>query len=239
MHKIDYNSDYFSLVKDISSIQPSIIFTKSDDKIVVLRSNKARTIVFKILAPASFFTFEGDKIAFFDFAGFYNAIGAFGPSSLHQKDNKIIIMSANGKTNYVLSAPEALMVGPSALNFGDTDVTFDLSDVCLKDIVKTMNMIKAEMVDISYNHENRQMIFKLYNTLYGHSHDKEFPITSATDGLVSFDFTIKVDMLSHLPSGKNYAMRVKKEGHIGAQLIAGDVDLFIATSRIRKIDKKD
>src|SRR5271157_4246219 len=137
MTQIMFNGDYLKLVKELTTVCHSIIFERVGDKIVVKRATSDHNTGFKITAPSDYFTFDGDKLGVADFNGFYQLINSFGISSLHQENNKkIIIKTKTNKINYVLSNPEALEKSPTEIGLSNPDISFNLGRSDIAEISK-------------------------------------------------------------------------------------------------------
>ncbi len=229
MQKIEFNNEYLELIKKLSSISRSIIFKKTDNKICVLRADESKTLYFKVVAPYTYFTFEGDELAIFDFVSFYQSINAFGPSSLVQKDNKIIINYQNGKINYVMSNPRSITIGPKKLGV-TPKVNVKLNPASLSEINKSIGYLKAEFVDVIF--ENGNMMFRIYNKEFGHSFDKPIQCEIIEKDITNFKFTINSSIFHRVPE-ESYDIQIDNNGYIGFQCSKPNgIDLLIATAKI-------
>jgi len=244
--KIEYDAEYFDLVRSLTPISQSICFRKvkenpeddsSADLIKVLRCNKAKSIFFKLMAPADKFTFNGDdegEIAFLDFSGFHKAMSTFAPATLVQKGNNIQIKSQTGNINYRLSIPSSLMKAPKNIDLEDPDLEFNLSAETLSELAKASDLVKAEFANILF--EDGRLIIRLFNSIHGHSFDKEFHTETVGSDLKDFVFTIKSEIISRLPID-NYKVKVRSGGHLAFCFNRPNgLELMVFTSRLRNVE---
>lgn len=244
-HKMNFDPEYFDLVKSLSPISQGVIFhktkevpgdDKSKDLIRIIRCNKAKTIFFKIMAPAELFDFSGEDLAFIDFAGFYKAMNTFSPAALVQKNNNVVITSNTGKINYRLSMPSSLYKAPKDICFDDISVSFNLSAETLAEVSKASDLVKAEFANIIY--QNNLVTLRVFNSVHGHSFDKEFHPDFIADGISDFNFTIKSEILSRLPLD-NYVVSIKEGGHIGFSVTRPNgINLLVLTCKIRNLENE-
>lgn len=236
--KIEYNAEYLKLIKGLTDISPGIIFAKEDGKIVVNRTNKGRTIFFKVTAPESYLSFEGEKIAFYQFADFYQIMGAFGTASLTQNKNKIIIEhNATYKTNFMLSSPEVLSKSPSKANLPEPDMVFNLSAEALADIKKMNNLISGKYLKIS--NVEKAITLQLYNSNHDNSFDMQFVPETFVDDLENFDFPIFSEVIAKLPVGMNYKVALFKKGYTSFSFTNDPIEFIAVTGRAKTDSSKD
>jgi len=236
---IQYNSNYFDLIKNLTAISPGIIFAKDTQtkKIVITRTNKGRSIFFKVEAPEAYFTFDGEKAAFYNFGEFHQLINAFGASKLSQKDNKIIIESNIGKINYILSAPETLAKSPSKVNIIDPDISFNLSSEGLAELRKVNSLMNAKYANIT--NVSGTLTFKMFNSTHDNSFDKVYTPETIAPNAEDFDFPIYSEVFSKIPSAMNYKVYLFKKGFVFFSCLKDDIDLLVVTSRVKKIGNED
>lgn len=238
MSTVQFNATYLSIVKDLTAISPGIIFNKDGDKIVITRTNKGRSIFFKLEAPLSYFEFEGDKIAFYNFAEFYQLLNAFGAAKLSQKDNKLIIESSIGKINYFLSAPETLTKSPSKINISDPDIIFNLSQDGLAQLKKVDKLMNIKYSNISYT--SGAVTFRLFNNIHDNSFERIYtPETISFPDLKDFEFPIYSEIFSKLISEIDYKVSIFNKGFIFFACKKEEIDLLAVTSRVKKIGENE
>lgn len=231
--RIEFNANYLELVKNLTAISPGIVFCKEEGKVIINRTNKGRSIFFKVSAPENYFSFTGDKIAFYNFAEFFGLMGAFGVSSLEQKENKIVIESNIGKINYVLSSPETLAKSPSKINISDPDIVFNLASDILGEMKKINTLLNAKMANISC--VDKSITVKLFNSSHENSFDKQFTPESFVDGVTDFDFAIYSEIISKLPAGVNYKVSLFKKGYVFFSFENQGIEFIAVTGRVKKV----
>lgn len=237
--KIIYNSDYVELVKDLAGISPSIVISKDEGFITIIRTNKSQSICFRLIAPADYFDFDSNKIAFGNFVEFHQLMNAFGSgmSNLQLKGNKVVITTNSGKINYILAAHESLPKAPARLNFNDPELEFNLSSTALSEISKANNLVKAMFANISY--KNGSVTIKLFNSTHENSFDKTFAVDTKIDDLSDFDFSIYSQIFSKMPIGFDYKVKIKTKGYLAVSSVKNNMDLFIITGQVKKINSDD
>jgi hypothetical protein len=237
MNQIMFNGDFLKLIKDLTTICPSMVFERDGNQIVVKRAHKDKATGFKVTVPCEYFTFEGTRLAIKDFNEFYQAMGAFGVSSIFSEDNKIIIKTKTNKINYVLSSPEALEKSPVTVNLCESDVSFNLSQFDIAEISKANSLIKAKYAGIMF--DGKEIILRLFNSSHQNSFDKTFTPVSIPEGLQNFEFSIYSKIFSMIPSGEDYLFSIKKTGSVGLTFNKNNIDLIIVTGRVKKIGGDD
>lgn len=232
---ISFNSEYIDMVENLTAISPSIIFSKEPEgkKIVINRTNKNRTIFFKLTAPEDYLTFSGDKIAFYNFAEFVSLVTAFGTPKLFQKANKIIIDSEIGKINYVLSSPEALPRSPSKINLPEPDIAFIMSAEALGDLKKINTLMHTCFVNISIVEKN--ITLKLFNSTHEHSFDRQYTPDFIAEGLENFEFPMYSEIFSRLPPKVNYRVSIYKKGFVHIAFSDKGIDFVAIIGRVKKM----
>ncbi len=64
MAKVQYNSELFDLVKDLTSINTQVIFEKDEEgNVVVRRADSESTIAYELRAPREYFDFNENGVA--------------------------------------------------------------------------------------------------------------------------------------------------------------------------------
>jgi hypothetical protein len=230
--QIQFNANYFELIKNLTAISPGIIFTKDKGKLVITRTNKGRSIFFKVEAPEDHFTFEGEKVAFYNFSEFYQLINAFGTSTLSQKENKIVIESSIGKINYILSSPETLAKAPSKVNIIDPDIIFNLSADGLAELKKVNSLMNAKYANIT--NVSGTLTFKLFNSAHDNSFDKMYTPETISPSVEDFDFPIYSEIFSKIPAA-NYKVSLFRKGFVFFSCQKESIDFLAVTSRVKKI----
>lgn len=232
---IQFNANYFELIKSLTAISPGIIFNKNAEskKIIVNRTNKGKSIFFKVEAPESYLTFEGERIAFYNFGEFHQLINAFGTSKLSQKENKIIIESAIGKINYILSEPGTMAKSPSKVNLTNPDIVFNLSADGLAELKKINGLMNAKYANVS--NVAGTLTLKIFNTVHDNSFDKTFTPETISPTAEDFDFPVFSEIFSKIPTGINYKVSIFHTGYVFLSFQKDEIDFLAITSRVKKI----
>jgi len=236
---ISFNSEYIDIVEKLTAISPGIIFSKdpAEKKIVINRTNKNRTIFFKLTAPEDYFTFAGDKIAFYNFSEFVSLVSAFGTPKLFHKANKIVIDSEIGKINYVLSSPEALPRSPSKITLPEPDIAFIMSAEALGDLKKINTLMHTSFANISI--VEKAITLKLFNSTHENSFDRQYTPDFIAVGLENFDFPIYSEIFTRLPAKMNYRISIYKKGFVHIAFSDKGIDFIAIIGRVKKIGNSD
>jgi hypothetical protein len=229
---IVFNSEIFNLIKDLSSINNSIIFEKNDGKVLITRSDSEKTIVYRLETPMEYFDFNKDEIAFYNYNEFYQFLTVFRSPTMLLEGNKIILSEGESKFNYIIQNPEAITSPrPKKPNFNDPDVEFVLDANTLDEISKMNALIKAKHAKIFGNGETINI--RLFNNLHDNSFDKKISVKNLTNFDNEFDFNIFTDIFTKIPLKRDYKVSIKKEGFVKMSLVDENISLDIYTAFIR------
>jgi hypothetical protein len=232
MKKIEYRKEIFDIVNDLSQINNSVIFEKEDDKVVIKAVDAEMTIAYVLEAPKSFFDFEDDQIAFYNYNEFYQFFRAVEAAEMKKTENMITLCGHNSKISYLLSNPESF--GPSAKRpgYADSDFKFNLTAYDLSEIIKMNSLIKAKRARI-YG-DNKSINIRLYNDLHDNSFEKTYTIENLSGFDKDVDFVIFSEHFEKLPPKKDYAVEIKCSGFVKFSLANNDINLNIYTGYVNK-----
>lgn len=223
---VEYNKESLSLINDLCSITESIIIQKDGDKLLILRNNNSRSVVYRLILPKTSFNIEGDSIGFYKFPEFYQLLSCFSsPNILQASDNKLIIESDKSKINYLLSDIESLTKGPKKITFESPEATFELSSSELKELKKMIGLLTAKNIKLSCSKKNIDV------TLYNSGHDNSFDKTYECKSTEDFEFPIASDIFTVIPEG-DYTISIMKAGMVRFSLKRENVSLEIFTAEI-------
>ncbi len=230
--KIEFNSGYFSLVNELTSIEPSMVFIKEAEHVVVKRAPESRYCGFKVVVPVSFFDFDGVELAISDFKNFYNSLYAFESPSINQKGNEMVIESAKGRINYKISQPRAMLPSPNNINdLGDaSDISFNVSSSDLGDMLVGNAVVKAQAINIKYTANSSHVAIKLTSKDYSNSFDKTFTVSKPST--FDIDFNTRIEMITKVPNKENYVVNIDKRGAIAMVANRDGIYLVIGSGRI-------
>jgi hypothetical protein len=229
---IVFNSEIFTLIKDLSAINNSIIFEKNEGKVLVTRSDSEKTIVYRLETPAEYFDFNKDEIAFYNYNEFYQFLTVFRGPTMVLEGNKIVLSEGESKFNYIIQNPEAITSPrPKKPNFNSPDIEFDLDANTLDEISKMNALIKAKHAKIFGNGEIVNI--RLFNNMHDNSFDKKIPVKNLTNINEDFEFNIFTDIFTKIPLKRDYKVSIKKEGFVKMSLVDQNVSLDIYTAFIR------
>jgi len=232
MSKIQYNSELFDLLKDLTSINTQVVFEKDEDgKILVRRVDSESTIVYQLKAPAEHFNFEEDQLAFYNYPEFYQYFKALGEPELSINGKSIILKEGSSRSSYLLSNPEAIPAGPKAINFKDPDVRFELSSEQLDEILKMAGLINSKKAQV-YG-DGKKITLKIFNSLHDNVFEKSFEVENLSNFADEIDFVMFSDTFKNLPAKRNYIVEVKSQGFVKISLVDEDINLDIYTGKVK------
>lgn len=236
MSKIEYKREFLDIVYDLSKINNTVVFKKSEDKdkIFIFTSDSAKLITYRLEAPIEYFNIPEDQIAFYKYGEFYTFLNVFHNPEFKFKRNKIIISEGDSKFNYLLVEPDLIKVPqPKKINFGECDLKFNLTSTTIDNLSKMINsLIKAKQIKI-YGNENK-INMNIFADGYDNSFEKSFDVEQISDFSGDFSFNIYSDLITSMPNKKDYIFHLKFIDHnrafVKATLIHENINLDIYTA---------
>lgn len=229
--ELSYKIETLNLLNQLTlSLSNSIIINKNEDetRFVVNRFNASETISFFFNAPISDFDFDGDEIAFYNFAEFFQLISVFKDPKITQDLNKLIISKNNSKIKYVLSDSEIISKGPKGFEISeDANCEFELNAEELKNLGKMIGLVSAEKANIKVN--DGKLTITLCNETHENTFDKEF--TTITSDGEDFAFNIPSEIFTTIPPG-NYKVMIFKDGLVMLEYKSTNVSLKLLVGEI-------
>jgi len=229
MSAVKVSKEVLGFVKDLTTINDSIIFENTEDKIIVKRANPPMTIAYFLSVPKSELSFEGEKLAFYNYPEFYSLVNAVDGAEIEQEENKLSIKTKNSKIKYLVSDPETLKKGPKKMPFENPTAAIKLTAETLKEIRKMIGLLDSKKASLSVT--GKVAILKVYNS----SHDNSFEKTIEMETATSEDFNILFtsEIFSLIPENEYLIGIKKKEGIIQFKYIttkAIELEIFTAES---------
>lgn len=230
---IKYNSGLFDIVKDLTLINNSIIFNKSESSVIIKRRDPEKTIAYILEVPEEYFDFTGEEVAIYNYNEFYQFFKAFNKPEILIDNAKIYLTEKNAKIDYMLANSEALAKEGVVknINFTDPDFKIKISSVDLDEIVKMNALIKAKKAKITST--EKTISIRIFNTLHENSFEKEFEFENLTGTKDNIDFTIFSESFTKIPQKRDYVIEIKKEGFIKFQLIDEKIKLNVFTGFVK------
>lgn len=140
MTEIKYNPMFLDMVKELSKISPKILFSKSDDSVLV--RHKENEISFVLKTSDSNFDFNSTKLGFLDFSKFYDLYKIFkNPTLTHTEEGKIFIQSGPNKVTFVPSNPDLIRNTFNEMVEVEDVLTFNLTKEQLSNLNKMIGKI--------------------------------------------------------------------------------------------------
>jgi hypothetical protein len=231
MKKVNYKTELFDLLKDLTSINTQIILDKENNKIVVKRADSESTIAYELKTSKDYFDFEEEQIAFYNYPEFYQFFKAFIEPELSIDQKNLVLKEGSSKTNYILSNPEAIPPGPKSINFKDPDIRINLSSEELDELLKMINLINSKKVQI-YG-DGKKITFKIFNNLHDNTFEKAFEVENISNFESEIDFVMFSDTFKNLPIKRNYVIEIKSQGFVKISLVNEEISLHIYTGRVK------
>lgn len=232
MKKVQYNSELFDLVKDLTSINTQVVFEKDEEgNVVVRRSDSESTIAYELRAPRDYFDFSEEQIAFYNYPEFFQYFRALGEPEISINQKSMTLKERGSKTSYLLSNPESIEKGPKTINFSNPDVRIELSSDDLDEILKMIALINAKKVQVFGN--GKKLTVKVYQNLHDNTFEKTFKVENVGGLDEEIDFVMFAETFKNLPVKRNYIIEIKKQGFIRIALVDENIGLDIYTGKIK------
>jgi len=232
MSKVQYNPEVFDLLKDLTSIDTNVVFTKEGNQIVVRRADSESTIAYQLKAPKDYFAFEESQIAFYNYPEFYQYLKAFTQPEM-SIDNKFInLVEGDSKTHYLLSNPETIPDGPKTINFKDPDIKLTLAATDLDKILQMIGLINSKKTQVSG--DGKSITFKIFNNLHDNVFEKTFKVENLSNLDEEINFVMFSDTFKNLPPKRDYIVEIKAQGFVKISLVNEKVSLDIFTGRVKE-----
>ena len=232
MSKVQYNSELFDLVKDLTAINTQVVFEKDEEgNIVVRRADSESTIAYELKAGREYFDFDGEHVAFYNYPEFFQYFKALGEPELSISQKSLTLKEGGSKTSYLLSNPEAIEKGPKAINFNNPDIRIQLSSDDLDELLKMIGLINSKKAQVFGN--GKKLTIKVYNNLHDNTFEKTFKVENLADLDEEIDFVMFADTFKNLPVKRDYVIEIKKQGFIRIGLVDEKISLDIYTGKIK------
>lgn len=232
MKKIEYRKELFDIVNDLSQINNSVIFEKEDDKVVIKTVDAEKTIAYVLEAPKSFFDFEEEQIAFYNYNEFYQFFRAVEAAEMKKTDKTITLCGHNSKISYLLSNPESIDSSSKRPSYANSDLKFNLPAYDLSEIIKMNSLIKAKRAKI-YG-DGKSINIRLYNDLHDNFFEKSYVVENLSGDEKEFNFAIFSEHFEKLPPKKDYVVEIKRTGFVKFALANNDINLNIYTGYVKQ-----
>lgn len=223
--KITYKKELFDFINELTAISNSIGFERVDDRVVIRKANKNRTLPYIVSVPASYFDIN-DTVAFYKYDHFYKFMTSIKNAELHLSDPNIVI-SKSGKTpiniDYRLSEEEGIINGPvGTIDFDAWDIQFVLSSEDLEEIVKINRFVKGTNAHIECT--DNEVKLSIYSNGNDNTFDKSFTCERVGDSDKDFSFVINANRFEYLPSKRDYTIHISSEKFVKFSLIHDEIE---------------
>jgi len=223
--KITYKKELFDFINELTAINNSIGFERIDDRVVVRKADKNRTLPYIVSVPSSYFDID-DTIAFYKYDHFYKFLSSIKNAELRLEDPNIII-SKSGKTpiniDYRLSEEEGIINGPKEkIEFDQWDAQFVLSAEDLEEIVKINRFVKGTNARIECVDD--EVKISIYSNGNDNAFDKIFTCERIGDSTDDFSFVINANRFEYLPSKRDYTIHISSKKFVKISLIHDEIE---------------
>jgi len=232
MPKVQYNSELFDLLKDLSAINTQVVFQKDDDgNVFVSRADSESTIAYQLKAPKEYFDFGENEIAFYNYPEFYQYFKALGEPEISIKQKSIILKEGSSKSSYLLSSPDAIPAGPRSIKFKDPDVRIKITSDELDEFLKMLGLINSKKAQVFGN--GHKLTIKIFNNLHDNTFEKTFKAENLSDFDKEIDFVMFSDTFKNLPIKRDYIIEIIATGFVKISLVDENISLNIYTGRVK------
>lgn len=209
MSNVPYKKEFLDLLKNLTSINNSIILDDMDGDIFISRFNESQSVVYQLKAPKEYF--NTDTVAFYNFNEFSQILSVFqNPVIERVSDNnidKITISEGKSKINYVLTDPEVLVKGKKkAPQLPDKVFTLNLTIDEIRNIKKMISILKASNINFIVN--DNILTVSIGNDNHNNSYSKEFTLETSTE---NYSGSFKTDVFMYVPDN-SYVLNIAKNG---------------------------
>lgn len=218
---ITYNKELFDFINELTPINNSIAFERVNDRVVVRKSDKNRTLPYIVSVPANYFDIE-DTVAFYKFDNFYKFLKSMKNADLTLSDPNIVISQGRRSQDYRLSLPEGIINGPKKVEFDAWDVVFTLSAEELQYIRTTNGNTKANKALISVVDD--EVTIDLYSSGQDNTGQTVVTCERTSDNSDDFSFVINANRFEYLPTKRDYTVKVSSENFINFSLIHDEIE---------------
>lgn len=240
-NEVLYNKKLFDVLKDLSKISPQIILTKEEDSIVSYQQTPDKSIRFSLSAPKSYFQFEQDEVAIYNFPEFYQFFSLFENPKFYISNQKINFEENDSCLGYYFSSPASCFRGiktiwekfPTAVKFTllqkDLDSLIKASNLIVSSdknkkakIYVKDNIVKIELVGTNINQKNNE---------HNQSYNKVFECTSLSE-YSPFSYMIGSDFFINLTRNADIDIEIKETGQIKAFYKIDDISVSIFSTKV-------
>lgn len=208
------SSETVTVLKNFSTINPSILFRKGDTVSTVspLKSIFAKVKV-KEQFPAQCGIYELNK--------FLGVLSLFKEPDLEFKDNHVVITNGTQTVRYTYAAPEMITSPPeNDIKFPGADVTFTLTSDTLNSILKALSVLS--LPEIAIVGDGSTIKVEAVNSKNKTS-DTYSVAVGTTDK--TFNMILKAENLKFL--SRDYTVEISRKGI--SRFISDDITYWVAT----------
>lgn len=223
MTKVDYNPEFTKILNDLTTINKSLVLTKEGDKVFCQRADADKTLGYRIEAPAEYFNFPEEQLAFYEYAEFYKYMSTFKEPQISKNGQKITLSEGSAKINYVLSNPEGIKPGPKNLNFAESEIKFVLDGKTIDEFAKMKTLIGAKHIKVS--NDGDSVVINIFHPIHSNSFEKKFKACEGT--IPEFEYVFFADIFEKLPTKKDYTVEVRNTGKGYLQLTLAHDNIFL------------
>lgn len=251
--EMKYNNKFISLMSELSSINPQLIFKKKEDdeNTLAVRAIAAdKSVVYFLEAPKDYFGFESDSLSVIDFNRLVSYYNVFNNPNSDPKKNEVPEMSIeynndNCDESVVLHiksslrpanvkhrlANEDVITKPnfSKVKFPSVDAIVNLTETQQKEINAHLKLIGADRMKYEFNGDT--LTLTLFTTKTGDTYVEEYKLDEAVEE--NFELVTPSTGFSLLPVG-NFKVNVSKAGIMEFMQLrddAIDLKLYIAKAK--------
>jgi len=221
MQKLKLSARTVQILKNFSSINPSMLFRKGS---VVSTISPSKSIMAKARVEEKF----DSEFAIYDISRFLGVYSLFKDPEIVINDNFATIVEEGKKLNYVFADPKNIISAPEKnIKLPSVEVEFEMSNAAFNDVNKVMAVLRMPEMTV-HGHDGK--IFLRASDSSNPSSDTYDVEVGETDG--KFDMIFKSENLKIIPD--DYAVQICSKGI--SKFSSKDMEYFIAVEQNSKFD---
>ena len=222
---MEFKKEYLDLVKDLSPINPCIIFDKDEDNVIIKRSDASNSIIYTLEAPKDNFNFEAEDIAFYNYPEFHQILSVFDePKLIESAENRITISEKQSKINYRISDSEVIPKVQGEGHFESPDCEFTITVEQLDKIKKMIGLISSEKIRFKVTKDSEDVICDFFNLSHSNNWEKPYSLDSISEE--TFELIISAKIFTLMPRN-SYVISIKEDGIVKLNYVHDEYKLDI------------
>jgi hypothetical protein len=231
MKEIQYNKATLSIINELSSINPSILIEKDNDKIVIKSKTANKSVAYIFKAPIEEFEFEGDNCAFYNYTEFFKLFSVMDSPVIKQNVAELTMQKNRSTMKYRLSKPEIIPASFNGIKFDKSEVSIVLTSDYIKKLhtFVSSGMLGSDRIKLTGS--GNELTITLENSKHAHSFSEVIELETEINE--EFSFIISATIFATLPSNKDFKFSINPDGIVEFKYINDkNIELDIYTTLI-------